>query len=125
MGGYERLQMNWYIERSLIDTARYSNIFSAETDNNDVFVWPFMYIKKEPAITDTGATDFISLVYGAYDKAFLLDLIGLLVALGCALLTFVCRQPNYAKNYATATRRPAKTATASTAAAANPRPVPT
>merc|ERR1711920_202496 len=119
--GYERLQMNWYIERSLIDTARYSNIFSAETDNNDVFVWPFMYIKKEPAITDTGAEDFISLVYGAYDKAFLLDLVGLLMALTCALLIFVCRQPNYAKNLATTTGRPAnqvKAAAAATAVAA-------
>merc|ERR1712190_572408 len=99
--GYERLQTNWYIERSMIDTARYSNVFAAETDNNDVFVWPFMYIKKEPGITDAGAKEFVSLVYGAYDKAFLLDLVGLLVALGCAILVFVCRQPNYAKNHAT------------------------
>merc|ERR1711972_713652 len=92
----------------------------------DVFVWPFMYIKKEPAITETGAKDFISLVYGAYDKAFLLDLIGLLVALGCALLTFICWQPNYAKNYATAAGRPANRmkAPASTAAAAKPNPAP-
>merc|ERR1712007_294420 len=120
--GYERLQMNWYIERSLIDTARYANIFSAQTDNNDVFVWPFMYIKKEPAITDTGAEDFISLVYGAYDKAFLLDLVGLLVALGCALLTFICRQPNYAKNYARTTGRRAAAATATTAPNLHPAP---
>merc|ERR1711920_960488 len=121
--GYERLQMNWYIERSLIDTARYANIFPAQTDNNDVFVWPFMYIKKEPAITDTGAEDFISLVYGAYDKAFLLDLVGLLVALGCALLTFICRQPDYAKNYARTTgRRAAAAATAATAPNLHPAP---
>merc|ERR1712113_1370671 len=122
--GYERLQMNWYIERSLIDTSRYANIFSAQTDNNDVFVWPFMYIKKEPAITDTGAEDFISLVYGAYDKAFLLDLVGLLVALGCALLTFICRQPNYAKNYARTAGRRASAAATATPAPPNPHPAP-
>merc|ERR1711920_951883 len=116
--GFERLQTNWYIERSLIDTVRYANVFSAESDNGDVFVWPFMYIKKEPAITDSGAEDFISLVYGAYDKAFLLDLVGLLVALGCALLTFICRQPNYAKNYANTTGRRATHAASAAAAVA-------
>merc|ERR1711878_135079 len=105
-----RLQRNWYIERSMIDTARYSNLFSAETDNNDVFVWPFMYIKKEPGITDAGAKEFVSLVYGAFDKAFLLDLVALLMALGCALLAFVCRQPNHAKNHAAAASRPAAAA---------------
>jgi len=116
--GYERLQTNWYVERSLIDTPRYANIFSAETDNNDVFVWPFMYIKKEPGITDAGAKEFVSLIYGAYDRAFLLDLVGLVLALGCALVAFICRQPNYAKNYASATGRPGSKAKAPSATAA-------
>jgi len=116
--GYERLQTNWYVERSLIDTPRYANIFSAETDNNDVFVWPFMYIKKEPAITDAGAKEFVSLIYGAYDRAFLLDLVGFVLALGCALVAFICRQPNYAKNFASATGRPASKAKAPSATAA-------
>merc|ERR1712050_36659 len=70
-----------------------------------------------------------SLVYGAYDKAFLLDLVGLLMALGCALLTFICVQPNYAKNYANTTVRrathAASAASAATAATApNPHPAP-
>merc|ERR1712051_138378 len=88
--GYERLQTNWYIEKSMIDTARYANLFSAETDNNDVFVWPFMYIKKEPAITDAGAAAFISKIYGAYDSAFHLEALGFLLALLCGLSATVC-----------------------------------
>merc|ERR1712038_139945 len=84
--GYERLQTNWYIERSMIDTARYANVFAAETDNSDVFVWPFMYIKKEPAITDSGAKDFISLIYGAYDMGFHLDFLGVMISILCTIL---------------------------------------
>merc|ERR1712038_1889568 len=88
--GYERLQTNWYIERSMIDTARYANVFAAETDNSDVFVWPFMYIKKEPAITDSGAKDFISLIYGAYDNAYHLDLLGIMMLVVCGLSAAIC-----------------------------------
>merc|ERR1712137_1368330 len=73
IAGYERLQMNWYIERSMIDSSRYSNIFSAQTDNDDVFVWPFMYIKKEPSITDSGAKKFVEQIYGTYDLGFQFD----------------------------------------------------
>merc|ERR1712113_1184057 len=97
MGGYERLQMNWYIERSLIDTARYSNLFSAETDNNDVFVWPFMYIKKEPGITESGAKDFTSIIYGAYENAYHLDLLGIMMAVVCGLSACICFKVDTAK----------------------------
>jgi len=97
--GYERLQTNWYIEKSMIDTMRYANIFSAETDNNDIFVWPFMYIKKEPAITEAGAKQFISLIYGAYDKAFHLDLIGLMMSVVGVLLIMICRREGFTKRF--------------------------
>merc|ERR1712151_943017 len=90
INGYERLQTNWYIERSMIDTARYANVFAAESDNNDVFVWPFMYIKKEPAITDSGAKDFINLIYGAYHMGFYLDFLGIMVSILCAILGGIC-----------------------------------
>merc|ERR1711920_421258 len=92
--GYERLQTNWYIEKSMVDTARYANIFSAETDNSDVFVWPFMYIKKEPAITDTGASEFTKLIYGAYDTGFHLDAFGLIMFLSCAMLAGIYGRTN-------------------------------
>merc|ERR1712060_107139 len=88
--GYERLQTNWYIEKSMIDTGRYATIFSSETDNSDVFVWPFMYIKKEPAITDSGAHDFINLIYGAYDMGFHLDCFGIMISILCAILAGIC-----------------------------------
>jgi len=88
--GYERLQTNWYIEKSMIDTARYANVFSASTDNGDVFVWPFMYIKKEPAITDSGAKEFIGLIYGTYDKGFHLDLFGIMIFFTCVICAAIC-----------------------------------
>merc|ERR1712238_401902 len=76
----ERLQTNWYIEKSMIDTARYA----------DVFVWPFMYIKKEPAITDSGAKEFIGLIYGTYDKGFHLDLFGIMIFFTCVICAAIC-----------------------------------
>jgi len=90
VAGYERLQMNWYIERSMIDSARYSNIFSAQTDNDDTFVWPFMYIKKEPSITDSGAKKFVEQIYGTYDLGFHLDLFGFVMAVVCVLSAALC-----------------------------------
>merc|ERR1711920_671425 len=81
-------------EKSMMDTRRYANLFSAETDNGDVFVWPFMYIKKEPAITASGARDFVKLIYGAYDAGFHLDAFGLVVFLSCAMLAGICGRTN-------------------------------
>merc|ERR1711920_1138068 len=95
--GYERLQTNWYIEKSMIDTARYANIFSAESDNDDVFVWPFMYIKKEPGIDDKGAKEFVSVVYGAYENAFHLDLLGIMLCAICGLSAAICLKVDTAK----------------------------
>jgi len=88
--GYERLQMNWYIEKSMIDTTRYANLFTAETDNDDVFVWPFMYVKKEPIITDADATKFIDRIYGNYDNGFHVDLLGIMLLVICAISAGVC-----------------------------------
>merc|ERR1719343_538463 len=95
--GYERLQTNWYIEKSMIDTTRYASMFSAETDNSDVFVWPFMYIKKEPAITDSGAKEFISLIYGTYDMGFHLDFLGIMISILCAILGGICMKRDTSK----------------------------
>merc|ERR1740121_1005053 len=97
INGYERLQTNWNIEKSMIDTMRYANIFSAESDNGDVFVWPFMYIRKEPGIDDQGAKDFISIIYGAYDKAYHLDLLGIMLCVICGLSAGICLKVDTAK----------------------------
>jgi len=97
IAGYERLQMNWYVERSMIDSARYSNLFSAQTDNDDVFVWPFMYIKKEPSITDSGAKKFVEQIYGTYDLGFHLDLFGFVMAVVCVVSAALCFKFDHGK----------------------------
>merc|ERR1712238_161668 len=58
MKGTDRMQTNWYIEKTMFDAKRYANIFSGDTDNGDVFVWPFVYIKQEFGIDDEGAMTF-------------------------------------------------------------------
>jgi len=84
--GYERLQTNWYIEKNMMDTSRYANVFS----NTEVFVWPFMYIKKEPAMTEEQANQFKSVVYGAYDNGFHLSVLGVIMCLICAISAAIC-----------------------------------
>jgi len=84
--GYERLQTNWYIEKKMMDTSRYANVFST----NEVFVWPFMYIKKEPAITEEGANSFKRVIYGAYDYGFHLSMLGVIMCLICAISAAIC-----------------------------------
>jgi len=61
--GADRMQSNWYIEKTVLDSKRYANIFSSDTDNGDVFVWPFMYTQAEFSIDDTGAKAFVASVY--------------------------------------------------------------
>jgi len=104
--GYERLQTNWYIERSFMDTARYANVFSADSDNNDVFVWPFMYIKKEPAITDSGASNFKKVIYGAYDNGFHLSMLGVIMCLICAISAGICCKVDTGKAFGRLTGEP-------------------
>lgn len=48
----------------MFDTARYANIFSAQTDNNDVFVWPYMYAKADVGLAYWDARAFQKNVYG-------------------------------------------------------------
>merc|ERR1712060_161668 len=62
----EGLQTNYYIENLMFDSPRYANIFSAETDNNDTFVWPYMFIKLEGGINKRFALDFRKLWWGIY-----------------------------------------------------------
>merc|ERR1712238_235119 len=104
--GNERLQTNWYIERSFMDTARYANVFSADSDNNDVFVWPFMYIKKEPAITDSGASNFKKVIYGAYDNGFHLSMLGVIMCLICAISAGICCKVDTGKAFGRLTGEP-------------------
>jgi len=70
MKGADRMQSNWYIEKTMFDAKRYANIFSGDTDNGDVFVWPFMYIKQDFGIDDAGAKAFVANVYGNFYSLF-------------------------------------------------------
>ena len=87
--GYERLQTNWYVERSMLDSRRYANLFSSDTDNGDVFVWPYLYVKRQPEISDDDARDFRRLIYGAYDIGAALDCVGFVLFLMCTIMGIV------------------------------------
>jgi len=56
-----------------------------------------MYIKKEPAITDSGANDFINLIYGTYNMGFDLDCFGIMVSILCAILGGICMKRDTSK----------------------------
>merc|ERR1712087_571168 len=71
--GYERVQTNWYVEQTLLDSMRYANIFSAESDNDDVFVWPYLYISGGGGITEEGAA--VAFHAGLYDLFILTMLV--------------------------------------------------
>ena len=46
--GREYFQSNFYVEATLLDSIRYSNLFTADTDNEDSFVWPCAQLLIEP-----------------------------------------------------------------------------
>jgi hypothetical protein len=81
--GYERLQLNFYIERTLLDSARYANVFSADTDHGDSFVWPFLYIKQSPTITDDDAVSYKAAIYDTFSMGVVIAGTGI----GLLLLT--------------------------------------
>ena len=64
-------------------------VLSAETDNSDVVVC-ILYIKRKPAITDSGAKDFISGIYNKYDLGYHFDLLGMLFCVVCLVLGAIC-----------------------------------
>lgn len=46
--GSEYLQSNFYVEATLLDSQRYANLFTADTDNENSFVWPCAQLLIEP-----------------------------------------------------------------------------
>ena len=62
--GLERLQTNFYIEKTMLDSTRYANICSGTTDNGDVFVWPYLYLNRQPGLTQDQADTFVATIYG-------------------------------------------------------------
>jgi len=77
--GYERLQINLYVDKTFLDSARYANLFSATTDNGDTFVWPWMYISRIPQIKDKDAKDYKDAIYGMYYIGMWLAIVGIVL----------------------------------------------
>jgi len=86
MKGTDRMQTNWYIEKTMFDAKRYANIFSGDTDNGDVFVWPFVYIKQEFGIDDEGAKTFAANVYVGFETGYFLDQLGIFTFVLCMIV---------------------------------------
>uniref|UniRef100_A0A7S2IZ08 Uncharacterized protein n=1 Tax=Haptolina brevifila TaxID=156173 RepID=A0A7S2IZ08_9EUKA len=90
--GYQRLQSNFYIDKTFINSARYANVFNSDTDNSDTFVWPFMYIKRSPTIARDQSKAFIDTLYGTYRLGFALDVIGIILFPLCLACGICCLQ---------------------------------
>jgi len=79
--GEERLQFNFMIEKTMLNSNRYASIFGATTDNGDRFVWPYAILDRQTTLTDDQASKFKSAVYGAYVMAFIVVVVGSVVGL--------------------------------------------
>merc|ERR1719336_1358116 len=73
----------------MFDSKRYANIFSADTDNNDVFVMPFMFLESTPEIGKGPADEFISLIYGTYQLGFILNIVSVVLAVLSCCAVFI------------------------------------
>jgi len=61
----ERLQNNFYIEKKMFDSSAYANIFTATTDNDDVFIWPYVWYDRAVGMEQDSA-DNIAKIYKGY-----------------------------------------------------------
>lgn len=86
--GKERLQNNWMIERSSLDSPMYANIFQGADDNDDVFVWPYVFANREQGLTTDQADEFAAALYGGYLIAKLVLVVGI-GACGLLAATFL------------------------------------
>tara|TARA_B110001452_G_C15235075_1_gene427638 strand:+ start:120 stop:3326 length:3207 start_codon:yes stop_codon:yes gene_type:complete len=86
--GNERFQNNFIVERTMLDSPMYANIFGRSDDNNDVFVWPYMYANREAGLTPEQAADFEMALYGGYTAAKAILLIGILLTCVLAVTFF-------------------------------------
>ena len=77
--GNERMQTNWMVERSTLDSPLYANIFGGAGGDNDVFVWPYMWVNREQGLTAAQADEFSTALYGGYLAAKLILLLGLIM----------------------------------------------
>ena len=83
------MQTNWMIERATLDSTLYANIFGGTDDNDDVFVWPYMWANREQGLTAVQADEFTTALYGGYLAAKATLLLGLIVSGLLAAVLFV------------------------------------
>ena len=76
------------VERTALDSPLYANIFGEAGGDNDVFVWPYMWVNREQGLTAAQADEFSNALYGSYLAAKLVLLLGLVISslLAAALL---------------------------------------
>ena len=80
------MQTNWMVERATLDSPLYANIFGGAGGDDDVFVWPYLWVNRQQGLTAAQAGEFSNALYGGYLAAKLVLLLGLLMT---SLLTAV------------------------------------
>ena len=86
--GEERLQFNFYIEQTMIDSDRYQNIFASPDDNSNVFIWPYSYLDRKKLLTDDDASAFKSAVYFGFMLQAVLLILGVVGGVCCLGISF-------------------------------------
>ena len=79
IAGNERMQSNWIVERTTLDSPLYANIFGRTDDNDDVFIWPYIWVNREQGLTEVQAEEFATALYGGYVAAKAVLLVGLIM----------------------------------------------
>lgn len=99
--GREYFQSNFYVEATLLDSLRYENLFTADTDNENSFVWPYVFVRRDLEIPDDGANTLKNAFQTAYTIGAVLHILGyvsfvtcLIIAIGCALTMMRGRKKN-------------------------------
>ena len=88
--GREYLQANWYVEATLLDSQRYANVFTADTDNDDSFVWPYVFVRRHVEIADDDASSLKEAYQTPFVIGLVLDVFGIVSFVMCFILGIIC-----------------------------------
>jgi len=88
--GREYLQANWYVEAALLDSQRYANVFTANTDNDDSFVWPYVFVRRHVEIADDDASSLKEAYQTPFVIGLVLDVFGIVSFVMCFILGIIC-----------------------------------
>jgi hypothetical protein len=79
IAGYERLQLNMYVDKMMFDSGRHASLFTGSTDNGDKFLMPFMLLNRNPKLTSSQADGF-KFLYFMYSIGFAMFVTGAVLA---------------------------------------------